>query len=204
MLVFWNLVFIISRIYFIIENSPEPLDVTIIHPDDYSFFYNIIPADIKDKNKIKQIAKTIDKSIFNGNKKYILDFLNDSFIIHFSTPLKQYTENVIPENSHVNSILEGRVVSITDFGAFIDVNLCENAFLYKNEMTSEILKRKGYSDGLKIGDYVTVKVTYKEYKNLIFVNDEIDDREFNIKYHEYLGKNKKHHPFECIIFINII
>lgn len=71
-------------------------------------------------------------------------------------------------------------------------------------MTSEILKRKGYSDGLKIGDYVTVKVTYKEYKNLIFVNDEIDDREFNIKYHEYLGKNKKHHPFECIIFINII
>lgn len=161
-----------------------------------------------DKNKVQQLQQyvnSIDKSIFKGNRKYILEFLKKSSVTNLSTPLKQFTKNVIPEDSHVNSILEGRVVSITDFGAFIDVNLCECAFLYKNEMTNEILKSKGYNNGLKVGDYITVKVTYKEYKNLIFVNDEIDDRTFNKKYHEYLKLIKKHHPFECIIIIiNII
>lgn len=163
---------------------------------------------MKEKNKVQQLQQyvnSIDNSIFKGNRKYILDFINDVSIFHYSTPLKLYTENVIPEDSHVNSILEGRVVSIADFGAFIDVNLCECAFLYKNEMTNEILKSKGYNNGLKVGDYITVKVTYKEYKNLIFVNDEIDDNTFNEKYHEYLKQIKKHHPFECIIIIiNII
>lgn len=186
-----------------IENSPEPLDQTIIHPDDYDFFYSKIPREIfKNASQLKDIVKKLDKTSFNG-KEYIYDFLNNPPNITLTESYEQLSRTDIPCYSHPGILLKGKVQSITDFGAFIDVNLCESAFLYKDKMTNEILKEKGYGDELKIGEYVNVVVTYKEYKDLVFVDPDLTSYKFNGKYHEFLRCYKKSHSFESIEY-NII
>ncbi|MCV3754234.1 Tex-like N-terminal domain-containing protein [Ureaplasma zalophigenitalium] len=125
-----------------VHNSPEVLDSTIIHPDDYDTAkqlmhkLNITADDVLnqsvnlklDTDLINQLSLEFNLSHWTIN--YILEALNnptydvrdDYGSLLFWNQLKKI------DDLQINEIYDGIITNVTDFGLFIDIGLPKSVF----------------------------------------------------------------------------
>ncbi len=123
-----------------IKEGNSILDNTGIHPDNYDIVraleakYNI--ADIKD-NQIDSIAKDLGclplllQDIISELKKPGLDIRSELNEVEFSKDITKI------EDLKEGFILSGVVRNITDFGAFVDIGLKNDALLHISQISNQ-------------------------------------------------------------------
>ena len=123
-----------------IKDGKSILDNTAIHPEDYSITknlqknYNI--QDIKD-TQIEEIAKELNttplklKDIIEELKKPGYDVRNEFNQVTFASDITKI------EDLKEGFILSGIVRNITDFGAFVDIGLKNDALLHISQISSK-------------------------------------------------------------------
>lgn len=145
----------------------EPLDQTNIHPENYDLAYkllnkfNLTTNDLNSK-KLKDTLSNVDieqLSIeLNCDQiiiKQIIEFLSGSMLDYRDT----YPQPILKkEILHIEDlkpglILQGKVVNIIDFGAFIDIGIKETALLHISHMN-----RDNIPVNLKINEIVDVSI----------------------------------------------
>ncbi|MDY0321172.1 MAG: Tex-like N-terminal domain-containing protein [Arcobacteraceae bacterium] len=123
-----------------IKEGNSILDNTGIHPDNYDIVraleakYDI--ADIKD-NQIEQIAKDLGclplllQDIIRELKKPGLDIRSELNEVEFSKDITKI------EDLKEGFVLNGVVRNITDFGAFVDIGLKNDALLHISQISNQ-------------------------------------------------------------------
>tara|TARA_B100001063_G_scaffold231106_1_gene244908 strand:- start:979 stop:3090 length:2112 start_codon:yes stop_codon:yes gene_type:complete len=123
-----------------IKDGKSILDNTAIHPEDYTLTknlqknYNI--EEIKD-NQIEQIAKELNtipfklKDIIQELKKPGYDVRNEFNQVKFAQDVTKL------EDLKEGFILSGIVRNITDFGAFVDIGLKNDALLHISQISQK-------------------------------------------------------------------
>lgn len=123
-----------------IKEGNSILDNTGIHPDNYDIVraleakYDI--ADIKD-NQIEQIAKDLGclplllQDIIRELKKPGLDIRSELNEVEFSKDITKI------EDLKEGFVLSGVVRNITDFGAFVDIGLKNDALLHISQISNQ-------------------------------------------------------------------
>jgi uncharacterized protein len=150
-----------------IKNGTNPLDASAVHPERYSV--------------VKQIAKTLklefsqligDKTIKEkvDLKQFVTDeiglpTLNDilqELEKPGRDPRKKFEQFAFDKNIRSISdlkegmILNGFVINLTNFGAFVDLGIKENGLIHKSQIADEFVKDPG--EYLKLNQPVRVKI----------------------------------------------
>jgi small subunit ribosomal protein S1 len=115
----------------------------LIHNNDLSWKRVVNPADIV------SVGDTVEV--------YILDFDKDNNRI--SLGLKDVAQNpwnVVKNNFAVGSVVDGKVVRVVDFGAFVELQPGVEGLVHISEISEERIAKP--SDVLKAGDNVKVKI----------------------------------------------
>ncbi len=123
-----------------IKDGKSILDNTAIHPEDYTAAKNLqknyIIEDIKD-NQIEQIANELNitplklKDIIDELKKPGYDVRNEFNQVTFASDVTKI------EDLKEGYILTGIVRNITDFGAFVDIGLKNDALLHISQISTK-------------------------------------------------------------------
>ncbi|KAB7890546.1 Tex-like N-terminal domain-containing protein [Poseidonibacter ostreae] len=123
-----------------IKDGKSILDNTAIHPEDYTLTKalqkNFKIEEIKD-NQIEQIANNLNTSlvklqdIINELKKPGYDVRNEFNQVKFSSDVTKI------EELKEGFILSGIVRNITDFGAFVDIGLKNDALLHISQISAK-------------------------------------------------------------------
>ncbi|WP_072680492.1 Tex-like N-terminal domain-containing protein [Arcobacter sp. LA11] len=123
-----------------IKDGKSILDNTAIHPEDYAATKNLQEKynieDVKD-NQIEQIAKEINttpfklKDIIQELKKPGYDVRNEFNQVKFAQDITKI------EDLKEGYILSGIVRNITDFGAFVDIGLKNDALLHISQISTK-------------------------------------------------------------------
>ena len=145
------------------ENAPRPLKIKI-KPEKIKEV--IGPKGKNIKEIIEKTGTSIDISddgvvVIMSNKpesnqlakKLIEDIAGKSFDINSKEPSKEFNKN---SNLEVGKIYEGKVVKITDFGAFVDLPGEVDGFLHISQLAN--YRVEFVDDILRIGDVIKVKV----------------------------------------------
>ena len=145
------------------ENAPRPLKIKI-KPEKIKEV--IGPKGKNIKEIIEKTGTSIDISddgvvVIMSNKpesnqlakKLIEDIAGKSFDINNKEPSKEFNKN---SNLEVGKIYEGKVVKITDFGAFVDLPGEIDGFLHISQLAN--YRVEFVDDILRIGDVIKVKV----------------------------------------------
>lgn len=122
-----------------VELKDAPVDA-LIHVSDVSWTRkNVNPNDeFKVGEKVKAVVLTVDKD----NSKFCLG-------------IKQLEEDPwkrIEERMPVGSVVEGEVVRVTDFGAFVELETGIEGLVHISELSEERVEKP--SDVIKVGDKV--------------------------------------------------
>ncbi len=150
-----------------IKNGTNPLDASAVHPERY--------------NVVKQIAKTLKLELpqLIGNKSIkekidLNQFVTDDMGLPTLTdilqelekpgrdPRKKFEQFEFDKNIRSISdlkegmILNGFVINLTNFGAFVDLGIKENGLIHKSQIADEFVKDPG--DYLKLNQPVRVKI----------------------------------------------
>ncbi|WGI36345.1 Tex-like N-terminal domain-containing protein [Mesomycoplasma lagogenitalium] len=135
-----------------VNDSDEFLDKTSIHPEMYENAYkilkhlNINEFNLEKLNKINLNSENIEKI----SKELKIDFYETKLILeNFQNPLRDYRDDLddpILRNDIVNfedlqikMKFKGIVRNITEFGAFIEIGLKDDAFLHISKFTKELM-----------------------------------------------------------------
>lgn len=123
-----------------IKDSKNILDNTAIHPEDYQITKtlqkNYQIQDIQD-NQINQIAAGLNtsplklKDIIEELRKPGYDVRNDFNQVQFASDITKI------EDLKVGFVLSGIVRNITDFGAFVDIGLKDDALLHISQISQK-------------------------------------------------------------------
>lgn len=126
-----------------IQNGRSPFDNTTIHPESYqiaSFIQNNFNLEFITSEQIEQIANKFSKHI-ETIKQILQELTKPGFDI------RTKLDNVIfcKQNKSFNELKEGDNVSgvvrnITDFGAFIDIGLKNDALLHISQISQKRIK----------------------------------------------------------------
>lgn len=153
-----------------IIDGVEPLDNTGVHPESYEVAKEIIKEskinlkeddeatlDLKlslvDLNKIKNksnVGLLTLNDIIKELKKPGRDIRDDVKIVELDNNVKSI------EDLKVGMILNGTVRNISDFGAFVDINVHQDGLVHISEISNKYIKHP--SEVLSINDIVKVKV----------------------------------------------
>ena len=153
-----------------IIDGNEPLDKTSVHPESYKIAKAIIKEtkidlveddemmlDLKlsklDLNKFKNendVGLLTLKDIVDELKKPGRDIREDVKIVELDNAVKSI------EDLKVGMILNGTVRNISDFGAFVDINVHQDGLVHISQISNKFIKHP--SEVLSINDVVKVKV----------------------------------------------
>lgn len=115
----------------------------LIHNNDLSWKRVVNPADVV------SVGDTVEV--------YVLDF--DKAANRISLGLKDVDQNpwnTVAANFAVGSIVEGKVVRVVDFGAFVELEPGVEGLVHVSEISEDRITKP--SDVLKVGDTVKVKI----------------------------------------------
>jgi small subunit ribosomal protein S1 len=115
----------------------------LIHNNDLSWKRVVDPADVVSVGDVVEV--------------YILDF--DKATNRISLGLKDVSQNpwnAVKANFAVGSVVEGKIVRVVDFGAFVELQPGVEGLVHISEISEERIAKP--SDVLKAGDTVKVKI----------------------------------------------
>jgi len=156
--------------FIVVPEGDNPLDDTIIHPESYDIAKailkeaNLTLKDLGDRNKVSTALENINAEEFaNKNsfgKETTLDVYNalckERRDPRDSIPTPILKSDILKiEDLKEGMELEGTVRNVTNFGAFIDIGLKNDALLHVSEFPTRITDLLGV---LAVGDIIKVKV----------------------------------------------
>jgi uncharacterized protein len=162
-----------------VSKSPNPLDNTIIHPDDYPKVIKLLASmDFKKRvqslsyPELKMIFKTHPKNELAPNElsKHDIDFIYSAIVERDidpreSLPTVQLSDKVPSiEDFTVNSQWQGEVKNVTDFGLFVSFGTKTDGLVHVSNFNSKHEMFKNYFPGKIIP--VTVKAVDIERKRI--------------------------------------
>ncbi|MEG2640023.1 MAG: Tex family protein [Bacilli bacterium] len=154
-----------------IPESKNPFDNTGVHPESYKLAESILelismkPIDILVKENQDKIANLYDSDFFKKNLKEYNETIDDILrelikpghdirdeaeIVELSSEAKDI------KSLKVGMILTGVVHNITDFGAFVDINVHQDGLVHISQITNKFIRHP--NEVLQINDVVKVKV----------------------------------------------
>ncbi len=150
-----------------VKNGVSPLDRLFIHPAHYALVAKMaeslsVPladflSDVQHVRKITPLSFVSDDAgveavtgILNELKTPVGDPRPKYETLTFDPNIKT-VEDVKP-----GQILKGRVTSLADYGAFVDIGLERNALLHRSQMPERL--SSSVSHGLQLGQIITVRV----------------------------------------------
>ncbi|UDQ96927.1 Tex-like N-terminal domain-containing protein [Lentisphaerota bacterium WC36G] len=142
-----------------ILNGNNLLDATCIHPESYSIaqqIYQLMVDEKLDKDCLRNFkntygAQTVD-NITNELKLYLKedDYEFDYSKITFEKTVHSFSELIVGDK------ISGKVVNITNFGAFIDVGIHENGFIHISNIADEFIEN--INDYLKLNQLIEATI----------------------------------------------
>ena len=141
-----------------IKDGNSILDNTAIHPEDYKITTLIQKNyNIEDNSKFEEISKNLNISITKV-KDIINELLNPGIDVRFEFNSVKFANDILDINNLKEGfILSGVVRNITDFGAFVDIGLKDDALLHISQISekrvshpSDILSINQNLENLKI------------------------------------------------------
>ncbi|MBN1468206.1 MAG: RNA-binding transcriptional accessory protein [Fusobacteriaceae bacterium] len=156
--------------FIVVPDGENPLDNTIIHPESYDIAKkmlaetNLSLEDLNDRNKISEKLKNLNVEEFakkNGfGKETTIDIFNalckERRDPRDSIPTPILKSDILKiEDLKEGMELEGTVRNVTNFGAFIDIGLKNDALLHISEFPTRI---NDLLSILSVGDIIKVKI----------------------------------------------
>jgi uncharacterized protein len=143
-----------------VPNSPEPLDNTDIHPDQYELAYTLIEEKITSREYPQHESSL--KKIYPDVNPGTLDFIWQSYESLGRDPRTESTAMVSTkkltlETVWVGDILDWVVRNVVAFGAFVDVGLKNDGLVHISEIVDRYIRDP--NEVLEVGQKVRVKIT---------------------------------------------
>ena len=149
----------------------RPLDMTAVHPESYEIALNILniagfkESDILKEDTQEKISLLNDNGFFNKKIPNItptqIDIIQE--LIKPGHDVRDDVETLELDNNvkdikdlKVGMVLTGVVHSITDFGAFVDINVHQDGLVHISEVSNKFVK--DLTEVLSINQIVKVKV----------------------------------------------
>ncbi|MFH1302623.1 MAG: Tex family protein, partial [Planctomycetota bacterium] len=158
-----------------IDAGTEPLDTTWIHPESYEHAHKVftqleLPQDslktsAEDRASIIEKVSQIDKKELSRNLKIGLPTLEDILeaIVRpkrdprSDLPGPIFKQGVLKLEQLIEGMeLQGTVLNVVDFGAFVDVGLKDSALIHVSEMANHFIKNP--YQFVSVGDVITAWV----------------------------------------------
>lgn len=153
-----------------IVDGKEPLDNTGVHPESYEIAKEVIKEAKIDLSNDDEMTLDLKLSLFDLTKfknkhnvglptlidivkelkKPGRDIRDDVEIVELDNNVKSI------EDLKVGMVLKGTVRNISDFGAFVDINVHQDGLVHISEISNKFIKHP--SEVLAINDIVDVKV----------------------------------------------
>ena len=154
-----------------IYGGTRPVDMTAVHPESYEIALNILniagfkESDILKEDTQEKISLLNDNGFFNKKIPNItptqIDIIQE--LIKPGHDVRDDVETLELDNNvkdikdlKVGMILTGVVHSITDFGAFVDINVHQDGLVHISEVSNKFVK--DLTEVLSINQIVKVKV----------------------------------------------
>lgn len=143
-----------------VPGSPEPLDNTDIHPDQYELAHTVISEKITSREYSQYESKL--KSLWSDVSPWTLDFIWESYESLGRDPRTESTAMVSTkkltlETVWVGDIVDGVVRNVVAFGAFVDVGLKNDGLVHISEIVDRYIRDP--NEVLEVGQKVRVKIT---------------------------------------------
>ena len=121
-----------------IKDGLSILDNTSIHPEDYEIALKLQKNyDINDIKEFEDIAKSLNISTIKL-KDIIKELLNPGFDVRFEFNSVKFSNDILDINDLKEGfILSGVVRNITDFGAFVDIGIKNDALLHISQISQK-------------------------------------------------------------------
>ena len=161
-----------------IPDGKNPLEITGVHPESYKIAENMLDKlgfkvkDLADKDKFKQIKEKLstinnDKEIKNMAKELevgeptlkdiIIELMKPGRDPREEMPKPVLRSDVLKfEDLSIGMILTGTIRNVTDFGAFVDIDVKHDGLVHISEMSDKFVKNP--SEIVSVGDVVKAKV----------------------------------------------
>lgn len=152
-----------------ILTGSNPLDKTNIHPEDYELVNNILKDNNIDISLVgtEDMLKLIDKIDNNVINKYHItqdkwDMIKNNLVNGVIDPrdeipqMKLRSDVLTIDDLSIGMSLQGTVRNVTNFGAFVDIGLHDDALIHISKMSKEYVKHP--SELLKVGDIIDAYV----------------------------------------------
>jgi len=153
-----------------ILESPNPLDKTFIHPDDYQFVYNLLSDCGLSLNDVGSEKLRLSFEHLDRNKvieKYgVGEYTLNDIIAELTRPLRDIRDDypnpllksdvLHIEDLKPDMVLEGTVRSVVDFGVFVDIGLKNDGMIHRSKLSYESFNHP--LDIVSIGQIVQVYV----------------------------------------------
>ncbi|MGA1863086.1 Tex family protein [Deferribacter thermophilus] len=151
-----------------IYDGEEPLDSLFIHPENYENVYKLLSVlnlSIENKHLIRLALK--GKSLDYLSEKCGIGKLTlEDIIEDFEKPDRDIRDNVDPlifrqsiiniDNLTEGVKVKGKVTNVTDFGAFVDIGLKNDALIHISELANRFIKHP--LEVVNVGDNVVATV----------------------------------------------
>lgn len=156
--------------FIVVPEGDNPLDDTIIHPESYEIAKTLLKESglsIKDLNNREEIVKSLESiniEAFAESKSFGKETTIDVFNAlckprrdpRDSIPTPILKSDILKiEDLKEGMELEGTVRNVTNFGAFVDIGLKNDALLHISEFPNRVDNLLGV---LAVGDIIKVKV----------------------------------------------
>ncbi|WP_428980060.1 helix-hairpin-helix domain-containing protein [Aliarcobacter skirrowii] len=121
-----------------IKDGLSILDNTSIHPEDYEIALKLQKNyDINDIKEFEDIAKSLNISTIKL-KDIIKELLNPGLDVRFEFNSVKFSNDILDINDLKEGfILSGIVRNITDFGAFVDIGIKNDALLHISQISQK-------------------------------------------------------------------
>jgi uncharacterized protein len=121
-----------------IKDGLSILDNTSIHPEDYEIALKLQKNyDINDIKEFEDIAKSLNISTIKL-KDIIKELLNPGLDVRFEFSSVKFSNDILDINDLKEGfILSGVVRNITDFGAFVDIGIKNDALLHISQISEK-------------------------------------------------------------------
>jgi uncharacterized protein len=150
-----------------IENAPNPLDNSAVHPESYP----VVEKMAKDLNtNVAELMKKPELRRQITPQKYVSETTGlltlQDILKELEKPSRDPRERITafefdsrirkPEDLHEGMVLPGIVTNITAFGAFVDIGVKQDGLVHVSQMANRFIKDP--NEVVKLQQHVTVKV----------------------------------------------
>lgn len=156
--------------FIVVPEGDNPLDNTIIHPESYDIAKSLLKEvgldlkDLENREKVSKALEGFDIDAFGERNSYGKETTKDVYEAlckdrrdpRDSIPQPLLKSDILKiEDLKEGMELEGTVRNVTNFGAFVDIGLKNDALLHISEFPTRITDLLGI---LAVGDIIKVKV----------------------------------------------